>query len=194
MTGTLAPPSLDDVRRARDRIGGMVVRTPRLRIPADLAHDTHLKLESLQPIGSFKIRGAANAMALAGRDALRRGVYTASAGNMAQGVAWCARELGVPCRVIVPEHAPRAKTDAIERFGGTVTKVPFDVWWQALVEHRHPGVEGLFIHPFADPAVMAGESTIAIRDPRGVAHGRFSLFSSWGGGLLAGLAADAPGD
>ncbi len=191
MTGTLAPPSLDDVRRARDRIAGIAVRTPLLRVPADLAHDTHLKLENLQPIGSFKIRGAANAMALAGRDALRRGVYTASAGNMAQGVAWCARELGIPCRVIVPEHAPRAKTDAIERLGGIVTKVPFDVWWQALVEHRHPGVDGLFIHPFADPAVMAGNGTIALEILE-VLDSVDSIFVPYGGGgLIAGIAAVA---
>src|SRR3954471_4726672 len=102
MTQTLTAPSLNDVTAARDRIKGIAIRTPLLRVPSDIAGDAWLKLENLQPIGAFKIRGAANAMALAERDTLRAGVYTASAGNMAQGVAWCARELGVPCRVVVP--------------------------------------------------------------------------------------------
>src|SRR5258708_12521901 len=106
MTGTLAPPSLDDVRRARDRIAGIAVRTPLLRIPADLAHDTHLKLESLQPIGSFKIRGAANALALAGRDAPRPGVSTASAANMPQGAAACPRQLAPPSPPTQPQQLP----------------------------------------------------------------------------------------
>src|SRR5260221_10281371 len=112
---------------------------------------------------------------------------------MAQGVAWCARELGIPCRVIVPEHAPRAKTDAIERLGGIVTKVPFDVWWQALVEHRHPGVDGLFIHPFADPAVMAGNRTIPLPIFQVVRSVDFIFFSYCGGRPLAGHSAVSRG-
>src|SRR5213592_4579009 len=125
MTQTLSAPSLADVTAARDRIKGIAIQTPLVRVPSDIAGDAWLKLENLQPIGAFKIRGAANAMALADRETLHAGVYTASAGNMAQGLAWCARELGVPCSVVVPEHAPAAKTDAIERLGGTVIRVPF---------------------------------------------------------------------
>ena len=101
-----------------------------------------LKLECLQPIGSFKIRGAANAIRSTPAGALARGVLTASAGNMAQGVAWVAREEGVPATIIVPDHAPQTKLDAIERLGGSVIKVPFDRWWQALEEGSYPGVEG----------------------------------------------------
>ena len=95
-----------------------------------------LKLETLQPIGSFKIRGARNAMASAPPEALAKGVYTASAGNMAQGVAWCAREMGIPCTVVVPDHAPATKVAAVERLGATVVRVPFDRWWRVLMERR----------------------------------------------------------
>ncbi len=104
------PPTIDEIRAARERLQGVVVRTPLIRLNADgLDAEVWIKLENLQPIGSFKLRGAANAMRLAGPDALRDGVYTASAGNMAQGVAWSARELGVPCTVVVPDHAPATK-------------------------------------------------------------------------------------
>ena len=106
----LAAPTIDEIRAARERLQGVVVRTPLVRLNADgLDAEVWIKLENLQPIGSFKLRGAANAMRLAGPDALRDGVYTASAGNMAQGVAWSARELGVPCTVVVPDHAPATK-------------------------------------------------------------------------------------
>ncbi|MEP6906178.1 MAG: pyridoxal-phosphate dependent enzyme, partial [Gemmatimonadales bacterium] len=135
--------------------------------------------------------GAANAMALAGNDALANGVYTASAGNMAQGVAWCARELGVRCRVIVPEHAPKAKTDAIERLGGEVIKVPFDEWWQTILNHGYPEMEGLFIHPFADEAVMAGNGTIALEIFDDLADVDAILVPYGGGGLSCGIAAVA---
>ena len=111
----LAPPSLVEIRAARERIAGAVLRTPLVRLELeDAPAELWLKLETLQPIGSFKIRGASNALGLAPREALARGVYTASAGNMAQGVAWWARAKGVPCAVVVPDHAPRAKLDAIE--------------------------------------------------------------------------------
>jgi len=126
----------------------------------DASQQILLKLENLQPIGSFKLRGAANAMAVAGRAALTNGVYTASAGNMAQGLAWGARQIGVRCRVVVPETAPQTKIAAIERLGGEVIKVPFEAWWQTMLDHNYPGIDGLFIHPFADAAVMAGNGTI----------------------------------
>lgn len=182
-------PTLEDIRAARDRIKGIAIRTPLLRAPTDLASDTWLKLENLQPIGAFKIRGAANAMALADHDTLRAGVFTASAGNMAQGVAWCARKLGVACKVIVPEHAPLAKTSAIERLGGVVIKVPFDVWWKTLVDHGYPEMEGLFIHPFADAAVMAGNGTIALEIFEELGDVDAILVPYGGGGLAAGIAA-----
>ena len=180
------------MRAARTRLADIAVRTPLLRFPADdVATDIHLKLENLQPIGSFKLRGAANAMALADRDALSRGVYTASAGNMAQGVAWCARARGVRCRVVVPDHAPKAKTDAIERLGGEVIRVPFAEWWQTLIDRGHPYLDGFFVHPFADDAVMAGNGTIALEIFEDLADVDAIIVPYGGGGLACGIAAAA---
>ena len=155
--------SLAAIQDARRVIANAAIRTPLVRLNVDSAPaEIYLKLENLQPIGSFKIRGAANAIArLSARD-LERGVVTASAGNMAQGVAWCARSLGVPCTVVAPDTAPDAKVNAIERLGGHVIKVSFAEWWRAFEERAHPGVEGTFIHAFDDPDVMAGNGTIAL--------------------------------
>jgi threonine dehydratase len=188
----LAPITVADARDARTRIADLVARSPLVRLAPDAGHDdAWLKLESLQPIGSFKLRGAANAMALAGDDALARGVYTASAGNMAQGVAWCARTRGLRCHVIVPEHAPRAKTDAIERLGARVIRVPFETWWQALLDHGAEGMDGLFVHPFADRAVMAGNGTIALEILEDLPDVETIIVPYGGGGLACGIAAVA---
>src|SRR5574341_1374675 len=131
------PIPLEDIRAAREHIAGSAIRTPLIRLHVDDAPaEIYLKLECLQPIGSFKLRGAGNAIALASREQLARGVYTASAGNMAQGVAWNARRLGIPCTVVVPEHAPETKLAAITRLGGKYIKVPFDEWWQVIVTHK----------------------------------------------------------
>jgi threonine dehydratase len=178
-------PSLEGIRAAQERIAGIAIRTPVVAVEAPPESGRIvLKLENLQPIGSFKIRGAANAMALAGRDRLARGVYTASAGNMAQGVAWCARDFGVRCQVLVPDSAPETKVAAIRRLGGEVIKVSFDEWWRAMTEHGYPGMAGLFVHPFADAAVMAGNGTIALEliedEPR-----VDTVLVPWGGGGLA---------
>src|SRR5947199_10594523 len=133
---SLSAPTLDEIRAARERLAGVTVRTPLLRLNSEGAPgEIWLKLENLQPIGSFKLRGAANAMRLAGPERLARGVYTASAGNMAQGVAWSARQIGVPATIVVPEHAPATKIAAIEPLGGRVIKVPFDRWWQTILDH-----------------------------------------------------------
>ncbi|MEO8335032.1 MAG: pyridoxal-phosphate dependent enzyme [bacterium] len=184
---TLRAPSIDEVNDARVRIAGSVRRTPLLPFPD--AGDVHLKLENLQPIGSFKLRGAANAMAVAGPEALANGVYTASAGNMAQGVAWCARQLGVRCQVIVPEHAPRAKTDAIARLGGEVVRVPFAQWWQTLIDKGAPGMDGVFVHPFADVSVMAGNGSIALEIFEDIDDVDAIIVPYGGGGLACGIAA-----
>lgn len=192
MIRTLSAVTADDVSAARTRIKGTVVRTPLVRFNAETgANEVWLKLENLQPIGSFKLRGAANAMAIVGKDALQDGVYTASAGNMAQGVAWCAREFGVKCRVVVPEVAPKAKVDAIQRLGGEVIKLPFDDWWQTIVNHGRPGIPGLFVHPFADVNVMAGNGTIAAEIFDDVADVDAILVPYGGGGLVCGIAAAA---
>jgi threonine dehydratase len=189
MNSLVVPIPLQEIKAASDRIRHTAVRTPLLRLPVDTGkREVYLKLENLQPIGSFKLRGAANAMALSRDRVLAEGVYTASAGNMAQGVAWCARELGVRCQVIVPEGAPKTKTDAIERLSGTVIKVPFDDWWQAIVNHGHPGMQGLFIHPFADPAVMAGNGTIALEVMEDLDNVDAILIPFGGGGLACGIA------
>lgn len=184
-------PTLADVTAAHERIRRSVVRTPALRLPVDAQPDFELfvKLENMQPIGSFKLRGASNAMALAEPQQLARGVLTASAGNMAQGVAWCARERGVPCTVIVPEQAPRTKTDAVERLGGTIVRAPFERWWQTMIDRAFPGVDGEFVHPFADRNVMAGNGTIALELLEDLQHVDAVLVPFGGGGLACGIAA-----
>jgi threonine dehydratase len=186
----LAPPTLDDVVAARERIRGSAVRTPLLRLPArEGERAIWLKPECLQPVGSFKIRGAANALARIPSEELARGIYTASAGNMAQGVAWCARTAGVPCTVVAPDHAPRAKLDAIERLGARVVLVPFPRWWQTMVERSHPGIEGRFVHPVSDSDVIAGNGTIGLEILEDLPDVAAVLVPYGGGGLSSGIAA-----
>ena len=181
--------TIDDIVAARARLAGFAVRTPLVRLDVpDAAGPIWLKLENLQPIGSFKLRGAGNAMLLAGRDRLARGVYTASAGNMAQGVAWNARRLGVPCTVVVPDNAPRTKLDAIERLGGRVLAVPYERWWQTMVEHSYPGIDGVFVHPVSDPAVVAGNGTIGLEIVDDLPDVETVLVPFGGGGLSCGIA------
>jgi len=182
-------PTLAEVRAARERLAGLVLRTPLVRLPVDDAPaEIYLKLECLQPIGSFKLRGATNAMALAGPEALRDGVYTASAGNMAQGVAWSARRLGLAATAIVPDHAPQAKLSALARLGAQVEKVPFDAWWQVLVDHGQAGRKGFFIHPVSDGAVMAGNGTIGLEILEDLSDVHTVLVPYGGGGLSCGIA------
>ena len=163
-----------------------------MRLPVE-GPEIWLKLENLQPIGSFKIRGAVNAIRRAPRDATARGVVTASAGNMAQGVAWAARELGVPATIVVPEGAPRTKLDAIARLGGTVVQVPHEEWWQALVDSRFDGADGLFVHPVQDEAVMAGNGTIGLELAEQVSDADAVLVPWGGGGLFTGIASALAG-
>jgi len=184
----LEAPTLAEIRAARERLAGLAVRTPLLRLAVDGPGEIHLKLESLQPIGSFKIRGAGNAMAQAGPERLRGGVYTASAGNMAQGVAWTARRLGVAATAIVPDHAPEAKLRALGRLGARVEKVPFDDWWRLLVENGQEGRDGFFIHPVSDPAVMAGNGTIGLEILEDLPDADTVLVPYGGGGLSCGIA------
>lgn len=186
-TTDLRPPTADEIGAARLRIAGTAIRTPLVRWHED-GTEIWLKLESLQPIGSFKIRGARNAIASAPPGALARGVVTASAGNMAQGVAWCARELGIPCTVVAPDHAPRTKIDAIERLNARVILVPFDRWWTVLEERRFEGLDGLFIHPVSDPAVIAGNATIGLELAEDLAGIDTVYVPFGGGGLSCGIA------
>jgi threonine dehydratase len=160
----------------------------RLELPGAPA-ELWLKLENLQPIGSFKIRGAANAMAGIPAAELARGVLTASAGNMAQGVAWCARARGIRCTVIAPDTAPAAKLTAIERLGAHVILAPFDRWWQTFQDRRYPGVKGTFIHAFDDPQVMAGNGTIGLEILEDLPDVAAVVVPWGGGGLACGIAA-----
>ena len=182
-------PTVAQVHEARKAIAGAAIRTPLVRLnTTDSPAEIYLKLENLQPIGSFKIRGAANAMAHMTADQLERGVVTASAGNMAQGVAWRARELRIPCTVIAPDTAPQTKISAIERLGGRVLKVSFDEWWRAFEERCYPGVEGIFIHAFDDLNVMAGNGTIALEILEDMPDFDTIVIPWGGGGLACGIA------
>jgi threonine dehydratase len=183
-------PTMGDVESARRAIEGTAVRTPLVILNAGAgAAEIHLKLENLQPIGSFKIRGAANAMSRLEPTVRARGVVTASAGNMAQGVAYCARRLGIPCTVVAPETAPRTKIEAVERLGGRVIPVPFDVWWKAFEDRRYEGVEGTFIHAFDDLDVMAGNGTIGLELLADQPELDAVVIPWGGGGLATGIAA-----
>ena len=184
----IEPIDIGDIRAARDRIASVVTRTPLLRLNVDAPAEVYLKLENLQPIGSFKLRGATNAIRQLAADALAGGVYTASAGNMAQGVAWGARELGVTCTVIMPDNAPRTKLDAVARLGAEIVKLPYDEWWQTLADHGRPGMSGTFIHPVADRAVMAGNGTIGLEIAEDLPDVDTVLVPFGGGGLVTGIA------
>ncbi len=184
------PVPFSAIRDARSRIADAAIRSPILRLDAPGAPaDIRVKLECLQPIGSFKVRGAANAMALVDPARLARGVYTGSAGNMAQGVALAARRLGVPCRVVVPDTAPRTKLDAIARLGATAVPLPFDEWWAVLRDHGHPAEHGYFIHPVSDPAVIAGNGTVGLEIADELPGVRAVVVPYGGGGLSCGIAA-----
>jgi threonine dehydratase len=180
--------AVEEIRRARKVLDGTAIRTPLVRLDVDSDTEIWLKLELLQPVRSFKIRGAGNAILQATDAELANGVLTASAGNMAQGVAYAARLRGVPATIVVPEHAPQTKIDSIERYGGRVIKVPYEEWWQVLVTGRYEGADGLFIHPVDNDKVMAGNGTIGLElleqlddfDTVAVPYG--------GGGLLTGIA------
>jgi threonine dehydratase len=178
-------------------ISGDAIATPLVRLDHPRREtEIWLKLECLQPIGSFKIRGAANALRQATTEEVARGVLTASAGNMAQGVAWIARDLGVPATIIAPDNAPKTKIDAIERLGGHVLRVPYERWWQAMEEGSYAGVDGLFVHPVRDERVMAGNGTIGLELVEQL-DGIDAVLIPWGGGglttgIASALAALAP--
>jgi threonine dehydratase len=180
---------LAEIEAARERIAGAAVRTPLVRLQVGEAPaEIYLKLENLQPINSFKTRGATNAIMTASADERAKGLVTASAGNMAQGVAWAARELGLPATIAVPEHAPAAKLAAIERLGGQIIKLPYDDWWNVIITSHLDGVEGLFVHPVQDPAMMAGNGTIGLEILEDLPDPDAVVIPYGGGGLTAGIA------
>lgn len=181
--------TLAQVQEARRNIASVALRTPLIRCNADAPANLYLKLENLQPIGSFKIRGAANVMARTPHERLARGVLTASAGNMAQGVAFCARRIGVGATIIAPDTAPATKIRAVERMGGRVIKVPFAVWWRTFETRSYPGIDATFIHAFDDPDVMAGNGTIALELLEDLPDLEAVVIPWGGGGLSCGIAA-----
>jgi threonine dehydratase len=169
------------------------VRTPLVRLYLDDAPaEIWLKLENLQPIGSFKLRGAGNAILSAPRSELQRGVVTTSTGNMAQGVAWMARQLGVPATIVVPDNASEAKLAAVERLGGRIVRVPWEQWWAAVEadEERDlgEGVDGYFVHPVRDRPVIAGNGTIGLELVEQLDDIDAVLIPWGGGGLTTGIA------
>ena len=153
---------LEEIRHARERLEGIALRAPLVPFDVDSDAEIWLKLELLQPVRSFKIRGAGNAILKASEAELADGVWTTSAGNMAQGVAYAARLRGVPATIVVPDTAPRTKLEAIERYGGRLVPVPYDEWWETMRTRRYEGVEGLFVHPFDDDDVIAGNGVIGL--------------------------------
>jgi threonine dehydratase len=183
------PITLAQVEEARRNIAEVALRTPLVRCNADAPAEIYLKLENLQPIGSFKIRGAANVMARTPREQLERGVLTASAGNMAQGVAFCARRMGIEATIVAPETAPATKIGAVERMGGRVIKVPFAEWWRTFETRSYPGVEATFIHAFDDLDVMAGNGTIGLELLEDLPDLDAIVIPWGGGGLSCGIAA-----
>ena len=175
------------------RIANTVVRTPLVRLYLDEAPaEIWLKLESLQPIGSFKLRGAANAILAAPRAELAAGVVTTSTGNMAQGVAWMARQLGVAATIVVPDNASMSKLAAVERLGGRIVRVSWEKWW-AAVQAGHPreaaeGIEGFYVHPVRDLPVIAGNGTIGLELAEQLDDIDAVLIPWGGGGLTTGIA------
>ncbi|XP_013393192.1 uncharacterized protein LOC106160934 [Lingula anatina] len=186
---SLAVP-LKDIQRAQTTLKGTAFRTPLvpLNYSASEAIKIYLKLENLQPIGSFKLRGAYNAINCIPHEKLSNGVYTASAGNFAQGLSWGAKQMKIPCNTIVPDHAPQTKLDAIERLGGKYCKVPFNTWWTVIQEHHCDGVAGTFIHPVCEKTVMAGNGTIGLEILEDLPEVDAVIMPFGGGGLSCGIA------
>jgi threonine dehydratase len=181
--------TVGDVQEARKRLAGILPRTPMIRLEDGGTGELYLKLESLQPVRSFKVRGAANAIAMLDAGALQAGVYTSSAGNMAQGLAWNARRLGIRCTAIVPDGAPRVKLEAIERLGAQTISLPYDEWWNVMATHRYAPLEPAhFIHPSSDVDVMAGNGTIGLEILEDLPDVNTVLVPFGGGGLSCGIA------
>src|SRR5438094_6163218 len=182
------PIALSEIRDARKRIAGTIVRTPLVRLELGPGlPDVRLKLENLQPINAYKLRGAANAVALLSEEERGRGVWTISAGNAGQGVAYAAREAGVPCAVVVVETAPKSKLERMKALGAKLIPVPYDVAWQALEERSFPGAEGTFVHPFDDDNFIAGHGTMGLEILEDAPDTAAVIASIGGGGLITGV-------
>ena len=183
------PIKLDEIKDARQRIAKTILRTPlvRLELGPDFP-DIRLKLENLQPINAYKLRGAANAVAMLSESARKRGVWTISAGNAGQGVAYAARQAGVPCAVVVIETAPESKIERMRALGAKLVSVSYDVAWKALDNRAFPGVEGTFVHPFDDHNFIAGHGTMGLEILEDAPDTKAIIASIGGGGLITGVA------
>jgi threonine dehydratase len=182
------PITLTDVKEARERIGRTIVRTPLLRLELGTEYpDIRLKLENLQPINAYKLRGAVNAIAMLPESKRARGVWTISAGNAGQGVAYAARQAGVPCSVVAIETAPKAKIDRMRALGAKLIPVPYHVAWKALDDRSFPGVEGTFVHPFDDHNFIAGHGTMGLEILEDAPDTKAVIASIGGGGLITGV-------
>src|SRR5207344_2292211 len=178
---------LAEILEARKRIAATIVRTPLVRLELGPGFpDIRLKLENLQPINAYKLRGAANAVALLSDAERKRGVWTISAGNAGQGVAYAARQAGVPCSVVVIETAPAAKIERMKALGARLIPVPYEVAWKALEERAYPGVEGTFIHPFDDHNFIAGHATMGLEILEDLPETTAVIAGIGGGGLIVG--------
>src|SRR3989441_8409980 len=183
------PIELSEIREARKRIAGTVIRTPLVHLELGPGFpDVRLKLENLQPINAYKLRGAANAVALLCDAERRRGVWTISAGNAGQGVAYAARATGVPCTVVAIETAPAAKLERMRALGAKLVLVPYEVAWQALDDRSYPGVEGTFIHPFDDQNFITGHATMGLEILEDAPDTAAIIAAIGGGGLITGVA------
>jgi threonine dehydratase len=186
------PISLAEIQAAKGRIAGSAVRTPLVRLNLDDAPaEIYLKLENLQPIGSFKIRGAVNLLAQMNPAELADGVWTASAGNMAQALAWCARRRGISCTVVVPETAPEAKLSAVGRLGADIVTVSVDEFFETFSTRHKEGMRGTFVHAFSDGRMMAGNGTIALEILEDLPQVDAIVVPYGGGGLTCGIASAA---
>jgi threonine dehydratase len=185
---SVRPIQPSEIAQARERIAKTIIRTPliRLDLGPDLP-DIRLKLENLQPINAYKLRGAANAVALLSDSERQRGVWTVSAGNAGQGVAYAARQAGVPCAVVVIETAPKAKLERMRALGAKLMPVPYDVAWKTLEERSFPGADGTFIHPFDDDNFIAGHGTMGLEILEDAPDTAAVIASIGGGGLITGV-------
>jgi len=180
--------TLSDIQEARKRIAGTVVRTPLVRLELGPEFpDIRLKLENLQPINAYKLRGAVNAVAMLSESERKRGVWTISAGNAGQGLAYAARQAGVPCSVVVIETAPAAKIERMRALGAKLIPVPHEVAWKALADHSFPGADGTLVHPFDDHNFIAGHATMGLEILEDAPETAAVIASIGGGGLIAGV-------
>src|SRR5947199_7823248 len=184
----IRPIELAEVQEARKRIAGTIVRTPLIRLELGPDYpDIRLKLENLQPINAYKLRGAANAVAMLSESERKRGVWTISAGNAGQGVAYAAKQAGVPCSVVVIETAPQSKIERMQALGAKLIPVPYDVAWKALEERSFPGAEGTFIHPFDDHNFITGHATMGLEILEDAPDTTAIIAAIGGGGLISGV-------